>query len=196
MNKSLKYKFFFFFFFLYFSLILKIKLINNSINNNFNFENLIKYDIFNQTFNIYINTINKIFTKKTSIEKVFIIIILLPFIKSKKLIIKNYNKVLNKLFKNIFINNQKNLTIIKIQEKNIKINDLLYYKWDLIPEFNLIRLVRYIINKYYSESFLEMFDKSLNLNFKYFIKKNYNNFNFSDINNLMSKIFFLIVYRK
>ena len=171
MNKSLKYKFFFFFFFLYFSLILKIKLINNSINNNFNFENLIKYDIFNQTFNIYINTINKIFTKKTSIEKVFIIIILLPFIKSKKLIIKNYNKVLNKLFKNIFINNQKNLTIIKIQEKNIKINDLLYYKWDLIPEFNLIRLVRYIINKYYSESFLEMFDKSLNLNFNILSKK-------------------------
>ena len=194
MNKILYHKILFFLFILFCSIKLKPKLINHSINKILNIDNFINYDIFNQTQRININNINKLLKEKSKIKNIFIIIILLPFLKSNKLIIKNFNKALNKLFKNIFINNQNN-TFIKLNEKyfnylTLNLKDLLYYKWDLIPEFNLIQIVRYIINNYYNEFNLEIFDKSLNLNFKHFINNNYNNLSIIDINNLMSKIYF------
>ena len=71
----------------------------------------------------------------------------------------------------------------------IEFNDLLYYKWDKIPDVNLINNVRSIINNYYSELYLTIFDKSLNYNLKYFIKDNFKKFSTKDIKDLISKIY-------
>lgn len=129
---------------------------------------------------------------KTKIEKIFAIISLIPFIKSNKIKVKNWNKIINKLIRT-------HIPIIKFKKNNNKIkennyylkdfDDLLFYKWDKIPEINLINNVRSIINNYYSELDLTIFDKSLNLNLKYFIKANYKKLSIKDIKSLMSKIY-------
>lgn len=121
----------------------------------------------------------------------------MPFLKSNKIIINLKNKKIYELFKKILsIKKIKNNTII-IKEKYFnkfqnKINVQLYNKWDFIPEFNLINIVRYIINNYYDKKCLEIFDKSLNLNLNYFIRNNYNHLSFDYLNKLMSKIYFFI----
>ena len=69
-----------------------------------------------------------------------------------------------------------------------KLKDLLYYKWEIIPNKNLLNCIRYITNNYYNEYCLEIFDKSLNLNFKNYIKKKRNKLSLKDIHEL--KIYF------
>ena len=51
--------------------------------------------------------------------------------------------------------------------------------------------VRYIINNYYNESFLEIFDKALNLNLRLYIQNKKNKFSLKEIKQLMSKLFSL-----
>jgi len=174
---------------------ISLKLINKSNN-----------DLLIELTNIYNN--NKLFfdknkhlnesisyllsnTKITKIEKIFIIISLIPFLKSNKIKVKNRNKIINKLIRTIIpINKFKYKNIKKNNYKyyQIEFNDLLYYKWDKIPKINLINNVRSIINNYYSELYLTIFDKSLNLNLKYYIKDNYKKLSSKDIKNLLSKI--------
>ena len=56
----------------------------------------------------------------------------------------------------------------------------------------ILNNIRSIINNYYNESCLEIFDKSLNLNFKYFIQNKRKKFSLESINDLMSKPSFYI----
>lgn len=133
-------------------------------------------------------------TKKKKIEKIFAIISLIPFLRSHKIKVKNRNKIINELIKIIIPINRfrKNYKDIKKNSKSYyqkEFSDLLYYKWNKIPEINLINNVRSIINNYYSELYLTIFDKSLNLNLKYFIKYNYKKLSKKDIKNLLSKIY-------
>ena len=173
-----------------------------------NFNNKSNNDLLIELSNIYNN--NKLFFDKnkqlnesisylfsnikiTKIEKIFIIISLIPFLKSNKIKVKNRNKIINKLIRNIipinkFRKNYKNIIKNNYKYYQIEFNDLLYYKWDKIPKINLINNVRSIINNYYSELYLTIFDKSLNLNLKYFIKDNYKKLSLKDIKNLISKI--------
>ena len=117
----------------------------------------------------------------------------MPFLKPNEIIINHKNKEINELFKKILsIKKIKNNKLI-IKEKDFnkfqnKIDVLLYNKWDFIPDFNLINNLRYIINNYYDEKCLGIFDKSLNLNFNYFIRNNYNHLSFDYLDKLMSKI--------
>lgn len=125
----------------------------------------------------------------------------MPFLKNNStLIYKINNKEIYNLFKNISINK-------KIKKKNIIINSkdfhyfnenlnyFLNYKWELIPKQNILNNLRYIINNFYNGSCLEIFDKSLNLNFKYFIESEKKVLSSNDINNLFSKffVFYLIL---
>ena len=68
-----------------------------------------------------------------------------------------------------------------------KFNDLINYKWEFIPNKELLNNIRYIINNYYNNSYLEIFDKSLNLNFKYFLRNKKDYLSLSELNALMSK---------
>lgn len=133
-------------------------------------------------------------TKKTKIEKIFAIISLIPFLRSHKIKVKNRNKIINELIRTIIPINRFRKKYKDIKENNkiyyrIQFNDLLYYKWNKIPNINLINNVRSIINNYYSELYLTIFDKSLNYNLKYFIKSNYKKLSKKDIKSLLSKIY-------
>ena len=129
--------------------------------------------------------------EKTKIENIFILIILFPFIKTNtSLIYKIENRNDYKLFRNVFkSNNIKKLNRIYLNNLTLLFDqfyDLICNEWEIIPEQNLLNIVRFIINSYYNESFLKIFDKSLNINLKLYIEKA-NNINFDIINKLMSK---------
>ena len=68
-----------------------------------------------------------------------------------------------------------------------RFNEIINYKWEIIPDLNLINQLRYIINNFYNEYCLDLFDKALNFNLNNYIKINKTNFSSKDINNLMSK---------
>ena len=118
--------------------------------------------------------INKnLFKKHTKIENIFILITIFPFLK-KEIIITKKNPIygiFNKLF------NNKNNEVIKINKNQLnifsnKFNELLYYKWEILPNKNKTNYLRHIIYHYYNEECLKIFDKSLNLNIKYYIDNN------------------------
>ena len=72
---------------------------------------------------------------------------------------------------------------------NEKINELLNYKWELIPEKFILDNLRYVINNFYNESSFEIFQKSLNKNFIFFIKIKKKEMTYKDIESLLSKLF-------
>lgn len=155
--------------------------------NNLNFFNEKNY--LNKTFN---NISLLIELNKTNIENLLIIIVTIPFVKNNSFIsfnIKN-KKTLN-IIKNIFANetlinnciNSKKYDYNQIKSRVIK---FLNYKWELIPNKKILNIIRYILDKYYDEAILELFDGYLNLNFKYYLKSNI--LSFDEMKNLMSKL--------
>ena len=144
----------------------------------------------NENINLNINL------KKTKIENLFMLIGMMPFLKNNSTISYKINhKDIYKLLKNMFNNKTIKNKIIKFDQNdfnifNKKINDLIYYKWEKIPDHNITDNIRSIINNYYNESCLDTFDKSLNLNFKYFIQNKKNELSNEDIEKLLSKFFF------
>ena len=129
--------------------------------------------------------------EKTKIENIFILIILFPFLKiNTSLIYKIENRNDYKLFRNIFkSNNIKKLNRVYLNNLTLLFDqfyDLICNEWEILPEQNLLNTVRFIINSYYNESFLKIFDKSLNINLKLYIERT-KYINFDIINKLMSK---------
>ena len=168
---------------------------NIFIDNNF-FDNTVE---ISKKINLYINI------KKTKIENIFLLIGIIPFLKNNSTITYKINKKeIYKLFKNIFINKKIKNKIIKLNEYDMKffiekINYLINYKWELIPLKKISNNIRHIINNYYNESCLIIFDKSLNLNFKYYIQSKKNKLSINDIKDLMSKSYNYLtnfIYRK
>ena len=155
--------------------------INNSLSISVDFDNFIKSIDF-----LVLNF------EKTKIENIFNIIIIFPLLKENCTIlyqIENKN-ILNK-YKNTFkgIKISKNLYINYLNDlidfiDNFKI---LYFEWEIIPDNYLTNSLRYIINNYYNETILNIFDKSFNLNLKRYIKIKRNNLSFNELNNMMSK---------
>lgn len=137
---------------------------NNSISNDILFiNNIIKE-----------NGIEPLLLKKTKIENIMLLVKIMPFIKKDlHIYIKNNNNNLFHLFNKIFYGKQIINNTIRITQKDIKetFNDIWNYDWEIFPELEEINRVRYIINKYYNESYLKIFDKALNDNVKIYIKK-------------------------
>ena len=102
----------------------------------------------------------------------------------------NNKKILDSL-KAIFTTNKIQNNIIKFTENDFysveKLVNLLNYKWEVIPNQNIINIIRHIIDSYYDESLLKAFDDALNLNFNYYIKSNFNALSEEESLNLMSK---------
>ena len=127
---------------------------------------------------------------QTKIEKLFILISIIPFIK-RKISIKfkrnNYYNLCQLIYK-------KRSSICIISKDDIayiigNFHNLIYYKWEKIPQKELIYYLRYIINNYYdNETCLKLFDKALNYNFNNYIKNNKNHFSYKDLSGLMSKL--------
>ena len=66
-------------------------------------------------------------------------------------------------------------------------DELLSYKWELIPEKVMLDNLRYIINNYYNESNFNIFQKSLYKNYDFYIQENKKEITYSDLISLLSK---------
>ena len=138
---------------------------SNQIYKNKNF-----YDYVSPNYK-YINLLINV--KITKIENLLLLIGIIPFLKNNSNILYQINnKDIYLLFKNLFFNKIIKKRFINIEEHDFKdfannFNDLINYKWELIPDEDIINNIRYILNNYYNESCIELFDKSLNSNIKY-----------------------------
>lgn len=171
----------------------KIKKIN-FISFYFADDNLNNLNLINSNKNLLLNF------NKTKIENIFILIALMPFLKSTLKIKKTKKRSeLFELIKYIFNRTEKN-NYIRINPNDFhyflkKFNNTINFQWELIPNTNIINNLRYILIKYYNKVCLEIFDKSLNYNFELYIKINKDKLKFNDIFNLMSKfnLYFIII---
>ena len=138
-------------------------------------------------------------TESSNIKNIFLLFTIFPFINDKSSIKSNFKtKSIYKLFKNIFDNKKRFSKHIIFNKSDLKYllenhYKFIYNKWDTIPNNNFLKSTRYIINKYYNESFLMMFDLALNLNFEYYITSKKSKFSFNEISDLMSKLNYLYV---
>ena len=78
-------------------------------------------------------------------------------------------------------------SFIYLRKNNIIHRDIRMHNLIMDQDNYLSNCLRYIINNYYNETLLNIFDKSLNLNLKRYIKIMKNNLSFNEFNNLMSK---------
>jgi hypothetical protein len=62
--------------------------------------------------------------------------------------------------------------------------------WELIPKQFMLDNFRYIINNYYKESNLKVFEESLNMNYISYIQNKINEITFEEIKNLLSKFYY------
>jgi hypothetical protein len=70
---------------------------------------------------------------------------------------------------------------------------ILYYEWELIPKKYMLDNLRFIINNYYyNETNLDIFQESLNLNYKSYILNKKNEMTYDEIKNFLSKL--IIIY--
>ena len=157
----------------------------------------------NSIFNYYKIGKRNIFCnlKNSKIQNIFLLIGILPLIKKYSLIIKIKYKSGFELIKNIFPNKKIKNDIMRINLNDYnsfinKFNLLLKFKWDLMPKQDIIDKIRYIINNFYNEYYLDIFDNSLVLNLKYYINNNKYKFSINDISKLMSKIILFKIFIK
>jgi hypothetical protein len=75
-------------------------------------------------------------------------------------------------------------------------NNVLYYKWELIPRQFMLNNLRYIINNYYNEQNLVVFQESLNMNYKSYIQNNFKELSDKEIIILLSKYFINFIYKR
>ena len=92
------------------------------------------------------------------------------------------NKIINNDY--IFIDNNDYYYLTQ------KFDDIINYEWEFIPNKILIDNLRFIINNYYNEKCLRIFEKTLNYNFKIYIEKKKFFFSFQEISYLA---FYLLV---
>ena len=179
---------------IFFVIVILIQIIKKS----FKMDSLNNYPYF-----ISFHFINNIFIKdnddllldleKTKIENILILIEIIPFLKKNLFLNLQNKKKLYPFFNKIF--NRKN-----IDDYNIIINktdifyliqnfkELLDYKWELFPKLKIINSVRFIINNYYNELCLEIFDKALNMNLDLYIQNKKNTLSSKEISRLMGKL--------
>jgi hypothetical protein len=141
----------------------------------------------NRDINLLINI------KKPKLENIFLLLCIIPFLKNNStLSYKIKNKEIDNFFKKTFKNKRIKHKTIKFDYNdfntfNGKINELLNYNWELNPVKFMMDNLNYIINNYYNEQNIEIFQKSLNMNFKTYIQSKKKTLSYKDIESLLSK---------
>ena len=139
----------------------------------------------NSNINLYINI------KKSKLENIFLLLGIIPFLKNNstltyKIKDNGINKICKKILNKKIKDKTINLDYNDLFSLNKSMKKLLYYKWELIPKQFILNNLRHIINNYYNESNLDIFQKSLNMNYKLFIHKK-KKMTIEEIKNLLSK---------
>ena len=168
------------------------------IDNNCSMNFIINDNFYNNILEINININLLINIKISHLENIFLLLSIIPFLKNNstlfykindKEIYNFFKKILNKKIKNKIIKLNYNDLIFF----NTKIKELLYYKWDYIPNKFILDNIRYIINNYYNETNSDIFQKTLNINYKSYIQNKINKMTNEEKKNLLSKFFKLIL---
>ena len=135
--------------------------------------------------------------KKPKLENIFLFLSIIPFLKNNSTLSYKINekgiyqfckKILNKQIKNKIIK----LDYNDIHLFNIRMKELLYYKWELIPKQLILDSLNYIINNYYNETNFFIFQASLNMNYRSYIQNKINEISYEEIKNLLSKLIIII----
>ena len=112
------------------------------------------------------------------IENIIILLGIIPFLKNNSIIrygINTYesNKLYKKLFSYKKIKNGKiHIDFSDFKTVKTDFNNLINYIWEFIPQKQILDNLRYIISNYYNDSCANIFEKTLNRNYEYFIKYN------------------------
>jgi hypothetical protein len=147
------------------------------------------------------NNINLLMNIKISkLENIVLLLGIIPFLKKNSTLSYKINN------KEIYNYIKKSLKTKKIKHKSIKLdyndfdtfnekmNELLNYKWELIPEKVMLDNLRYIINNYYNESNFNIFQKSLYMNYDFYIQRKREEIAYRDLISLLSKCFIKSIY--
>jgi hypothetical protein len=138
--------------------------------------------------------------KISKLENIVLLLGIIPFLKKNSTLSYKINN------KEIYNYIKKSLKTKKIKHKSIKLdyndfdpfnekmNELLNYKWELIPEKVMLDNLRYIINNYYNESNFNIFQKSLYMNYDFYIQRKREEITYSDLVSLLSKCFIKSIY--
>ena len=150
----------------------------------------------NSNVNLLINI------KKPKLENIFLFLSIIPFLKNNstlsykindKGIYNFFKKILNKQIKNKVIK----FDYSDIYSFNIRMKDLLYYNWELIPKQFILDSLNYIFNNYYNETNFLIFQTSLNMNYRTYIRNKMNELSYEEIKDLLSKLIIInFIYNK
>ena len=150
-------------------------------------------NIYNDIIEINSNVNLLMNIKKSKLENIILLLAIIPFLKNiSTLSYKINNKGIYKFFRKI-LNNKIKYKVIKfdyndLQTFNKMMKNLLYYEWELIPTKCILDSLRFIINNYYNETNLDVFQKSLNMNYKSYIQNKKIEMTYDEIKNLLSKL--------
>ena len=145
-------------------------------------------NIYNDILEINSNVNLLMNIKKSKIENIILLLGIIPFLKNNStLSYKINNKGIYKLFNKI-LNKKIKYKVIKFNYNDLhtfnkEMKKLLNYEWELIPKKFMLDNLRYIINNYYNETNLVMFQESLNMNYKFYIQNKKNKMAYEEIKN-------------
>ena len=178
------------------------KLLFFTINYKCNINCFTNDNFYNDILEINSNANLLINIKKSNFENILLLLGIIPFLKNNTTLSYKINsKGIYNIFKKILIKKIKN-KIIKLDYNdlpsfNLQMKKLLYYEWELIPRQFLLDNLRYIINNYYNESNLAVFEESLNLNYKSYIQNKKFEMTYEEIKILLSKLNIInFIYKK
>ena len=137
---------------------------------------------------INLNNFSHFYWCKYKIENIFLLITILPFLKTEVYITNNL--YIRNLFKNISKLNDNEMIIIK-KKSTIDISkrcrQIFFYNWEYLPSKNKTNYIRHILYHYYTEDCLKEYEDSLNMNIKNYIELKKDNLDHNQIKDLLSK---------
>jgi hypothetical protein len=157
------------------------------------YSKLINNDFYEDVLEINNNIELLMNIKISKLENIVLLLGIIPFLKNNSsLSYKINSKEIYNYVKKIFKNKKIKHKIIKLDYNdftnfNEKIEELLNYKWEFIPEKVILDNLRYVINNYYNESNFNIFQKTLNTNYDFYIQRKRKEITYSDLVSLLSK---------
>ena len=154
------------------------------------------YDFYEDVLEINNNIELLMNIKISKLENIVLLLGIIPFLKNNStLSYKINNKEIYNHAKKIFKNKKIKHKFIKLNYNdfnnfNEKIDELLNYQWELIPEKIMLDNLRYVINNYYNESNFNIFQKSLNINYDLYIQRKRKELTYSYLVSLLSKCYY------